>query len=75
MGGEKLGSPRGYLWAAQQFHPFYINIGDLEEEGAFSQLDMKSDIVRRTIFFAIKNYCLPIGEGLLGCSNVMIWIG
>ena len=53
---------------------FCINIGDLEENGAFSQLDMKSDIVRRTTFFAIKNYCLPVGERLVGLSNVMLWM-
>ena len=33
---------------------FCINIGNLEEQGAFSQLDMKSDIVRRTTFFCNK---------------------
>ena len=42
------------MWAAQQFHPFGINIGDLEEERDFSQLDMKSDIVKRTTFFCNK---------------------
>ena len=62
------------MWEAQQSHAFGINIGDLEENGAFSQLDMKSDIVRRTTFFAIKNYCLPVGERLVGLSNVMLWI-
>ena len=33
---------------------FCINIENLEEERAFSQLDMKSDIVRRTTFFCNK---------------------
>ena len=25
-------------------------------------------------FFAIKNYCFPVGERLVGLSNVMLWI-
>ena len=39
------------FWAAQQCRPFCINVEGLEGIGAFSQLDMKSDIVRRTTFF------------------------
>ena len=42
------------LWAAQQSRPFCINIEGLEGIRDFSQLDMKSDIVRRTIFFCNK---------------------
>ena len=53
---------------------FCISIEDLEEERDFSELDKKRDIVRRTTFFAIKNYCLPVGERLVGLSNVMLWI-
>ena len=69
-----LGKPKSYLWAAQQSCSFCINIEDLEEQGDFSQLDKKRYIVRTT-FFAIKNYCFPVGESLVGRSNVMLWIG
>ena len=70
-----MGKPKGYLWEAQQYSSFRINIEELEEQGVFSQLDKKRDIVRRTTFFAIKNYCFPVGERLVGRSNVMLWIG
>ena len=61
------------LWAAQQSRPFCINVEGLEGIGAFSELDMKSDIVRRaTFFFVIKSYCLPVGERLVGLSNVTL---
>ena len=42
------------LWVAQQSHPFCIKVEGLEGRGAFSQLDMKSDIVRRTISLCNK---------------------
>ena len=41
-------------WEAQHSHPFCINVEGLEGIGAFSQLDMKSDIVRRTTFLCNK---------------------
>ena len=54
---------------------FCINIGDLEQQGDFFPVRQKGSIVRRTFFFAIKNYCLPVGESLVERSNVMLWIG
>ena len=60
-----LGKPKGYSWAAQQSSSFGINIEDLEEERAFSQLDKKRDIVRRTTFFCNKE--------LLFCMSEKFW--
>ena len=52
---------------------FCINIEDLEEQGAFSQLDKKRDIVRRTNFFCNKESlfsCWRKSGGTLKCYAV-----
>ena len=55
---------------------FCINIEDLEEEGTFFPVrHVKRDCKKNYFFFAIKNYCLLVGESLVGRSNVMLWIG
>ena len=49
------------LWVAQQSRPFCINVEGLEGiKGFFPELDIKSDIVRRTTFFCNK-------ESLFAC--------
>ena len=68
--------PKGYLWETQQSHPFGINIEDLgEQRDFFPAIQVRRYCKNNYFFFAIKNYCLPIGESLVGHSNVMLWIG
>ena len=55
---------------------FCINIKDLEEQWAlFPSKTSKEILSEELLFFAIKNYCLPVGESVVGHSNVMLWIG
>ena len=53
LGNKELGSPKVTL-GNLTVSPFCINVESLEGKGAFSQLDMKSDIVRRTISLCNK---------------------
>ena len=54
LGGEELGSPKGTFGQPNSLALFCINEESLEGKGAFSQLDMKSNIVRRTISLCNK---------------------
>ena len=54
--------------------PFLYKCNRLRGEKGFFPVRHKKDIVRRTTFFAIKRYCFPIGERLVGLSNVMLWM-
>ena len=49
-----MGKPKGYFGQPNSLIPFCINIDNLEEQKAFSQLDKKREIVRRTTFFCNK---------------------
>ena len=71
-GGEELGSPK-VIFGQPNILIFCINVKYLEEERAFSQLDMKSDIVRRTNFFCNKESlfaCWRKSGGTLKCYAV-----
>ena len=46
--------------------PFCINIEDLERKRAFSQLDMKSNIVRRTISLCNKEILFACWRKIVG---------
>ena len=66
MGNEELGQPNSLAL-------FCINVEDLEGKRAFSQLDMKSYIVRRTISLCNKEVlfsCWRKIGGTLKCYAV-----
>ena len=44
-------------------------------KGFFPVRHVKRYCKKNYFFFAIKNYCLLVGESLVGRSNVMLWIG
>ena len=51
---------------------FCINIGNLEEQRDFSQLDMKSDIVRRTTFFCNKELLFACWRNIGGAFKCYV---
>ena len=73
LGNEELGNPK-VTFGHPKSLSFLYKYRRRRRKRGFFLVRHRNNIVRRTILFAIKKYCLPIGERLVAISNVMLWM-